>query len=193
MASQVSICNLALLKFGEITIDSIDDSTKEARACKALWDIVRDNLIYQFPWNFAAKRETLTQLSTEPDFEYDYEYSLPSDCLRAWEMYDSDSNWVIEGGKLLTDDDDVELKYISKVTDVSKFVPSFQTCLATALAAELTVKLGESKSLRLQYLQELNMLLKLAFRANYEEGKRAKSKDEEQMSEGNFSWQLEGR
>ena len=57
--SQVQICNLALLKFGSPKITSIDDQTPEAAACKALWDIVRDEVLYDHPWNFAMKRADL--------------------------------------------------------------------------------------------------------------------------------------
>ena len=195
MPSQVQICNLALLKFGDISILTINDATTEARACKVLWDLIVDEMIYSHPWNFAMKRADLgAYLAETPAFEYDYKYTLPSDCLRVWELYDSDADWVIENGELLVSDDTAKIRYIFRVTDEAKFNPEFVNCLAVRLAAELAVKLKQDKNMKAELLEELRRFwLPEAYRLNAIEGKPRLEKGEQGLDAGNFTWQKAGR
>lgn len=195
MPSQVQICNLALLKFGDISILSINDATTEARSCKVLWDLMVDEMLYAFPWNFAMKRADLgAYLAETPAFEFDYKYTLPGDCLRVWELYDSTANWVVENGELLIGDDTAQIRYISRVSDEAKFNPAFANCLAIRLAAELATKLSKDKTMKDSLLEELQKIwLPKAYRLNAIEGKPRLEEGEQGVDEGNYSWQKEGR
>ena len=195
MASQVQICNLALLKFGERSILTIDDATVEARACKALWDLIVDEMLTNYPWNFAMRRANLgAYLADTPAFEFDYQYSLPNDCLRIWELYGSDAQWVVEGKKLLTNNETAEVRYIARIDDEAEFSPLFITCLSVRLAAELVVKLSGNNSMKTALLEELyKVWLPKAQQANIREGNPRLHKDEQAVDKGNFSWQTEGR
>src|SRR4030065_2197223 len=75
----------------------------------------RDEVLAAAEWNFAIARSQLSQLQDTPAFEFAYQYSLPTDpyCLRAIEVYDTESVWKVEGRKLLIDDDEVYLRFIS--------------------------------------------------------------------------------
>ena len=195
-ASEVQICNLALLKFGTLTITSLDDATKEARACKVFYPILRDQLIYSHPWNFAMKRVDISaQLADTPAFEWDYAYTIPADCLRVWELYGSDAEWIVESGKFLTNqDEEIYIRYISEVTQTGKFNPSFVNCLGTLLGAEISAKLAGDNKLRISLLEELHKIqLPAAYALNAMEGNRPRHKDEQSLDKGNFSWQTEGR
>lgn len=197
-ASVVQICNLALLKFGDITITSIDDATREGRACKVFYPMLRDQLLYSHPWNFAMERADISaQLTATPAFQWDYAYTLPTDpvCLRVWELYGTDAEWVVEGGKLLTNqDEEIYVRFIKQVTETGYFNPAFVNCLATLLGAELANKLAGDKKRRLDLLTELNnVLLPEAQRLNAMEGNAPRHKDEQPLDSGNFSWQTEGR
>jgi len=201
-ASEVEICKLALLKFGEkFTITSIDTPTnREERACSVLYPILRDQITYSHPWNFAMKRADISaQLSTTPAFGYDYAYTLPTDpvCLRVWELYGSDAEWEVESGELLVNqDEEIYIRFIAQVTETGKFSPDYVNCLATLLGAELAAMLmgdgGINK--RQALLQELNtVLLPKAYRLNAIEGNKPRHKDMQPLDSGNFSWQTEGR
>lgn len=195
-ASEVQICNLALLKFGTLTITSLNDSTKEARACKVLYPLMRDELLHAHPWNFAMKRADISaQLAATPAFEWDYAYTIPADCLRVWELYGTDAEWVVENGQLLTNqDEEIYIRYIFQVTTTGNFNPSFVNCLATRLGAELAAKLADDNKLRLSLLEELHKIqLPAAYTLNAIEGNRPQPKGEQPLDEGNFSWQTEGR
>ena len=195
-ASEVQICNLALLKFGTLTIASLDDATKEGRACKVFYPLLRDELIYSHPWNFAMKRADISALvEATPAFEWDYAYTIPADCLRVWELYGTDAEWVVESGQLLTNqDEEIYIRYISQVTTTGNFNPAFVNCLATRLGAELAAKLADDVKLRQVLLEELYRIqLPEAHVLNAIEGNRRRHKDEQPLDKGNFSWQSEGR
>ncbi len=195
-ASAVQICNMALLKFGNITISSIlSPQNKEERACAVLYPLLRDQLLYEHPWNFAMKRMDISaQIADTPAFEWDYAYSLPSDCLRVWELYDADTQFVVENNELLTNlDTEVYVKYISQITDTGRFSAAFVNCLATRLAAELSAKLSDNRVTRENLMAEYKVILDRAYAINAMEGNRPIPKDSQPLDSGNYTWQTEGR
>lgn len=197
MASAVEICNLALMKFGNITISSITaPTTKEERACAVFYPLMRDELIASHPWNFAMTRADISaSVATAPAFGFDYAYTLPVNCLRVWECTNYDGTWVVESRELLTDaEEEIYIRYLRQVTETGYFPPAFVNCLATRLAAELAVKLADDKSLRQALLQELYQVsLPEAKILNAMEGNAPRHKDIQPLDEGNFSWTKEGR
>ncbi len=198
MASEVEICNMALLKFGDKTITALTDATKEARACKVFYPLLREQLVYSHPWNFALKRADISaQLATAPAFGYEYAYTLPVDCLRVLELYGSDAEWAVESGLLLTDqEEEIYVRYIWKVTTTGNFTSAFCNCLSTLLAAEIAPRIaGDSgKAMKQELLQELHQIwLPEARQLNAIEGARKQVKGEQPLETGNFSWQTEGR
>ncbi len=80
-----------------------------------------------------------------PDFGYDYQYKLPSDFLRLKGDYDN-ADYKIEGKYLLSDDDDVCIKYIKKVTDPTEFDPLYVELLVLSMAKKLIPALVGTKS-----------------------------------------------
>jgi hypothetical protein len=196
-ASVVQICNLALMKFGNLSITSITAPTnKEERSCSVFYPLMRDEMVVAHPWNFAMKRADISaQLADTPSFGYDYAYQLPTDCLRVWELVDSKAEWVVESGQLLvSQDSEIYIRYIRQVLDPGLFSPSFVNCLATRLGAELAGKLSDDKAMRQALLQELYKVeLPAAMWLNAIEGSKPRHTDEQSMDRGNFSWQAEGR
>ena len=184
--SDVGICNLALMKVGDESIMSLQEDSKAARACKLIYEPTRDRLLAAHPWNFALKRTSLARLSEKPPFEYEYQFQLPTDCLRVWKLYDSTSDYVVEGGKLLIDDTQVKIKYIARITDPNLFSPAFVSALATALAVELSVRLTDSKVLKQTLMLELKEMINQAYLIDAIEGS---SPDEQEDT----IWQNAGR
>lgn len=82
-----------------------------------------------------------------PPFEYELRYPLPSDCVRVTDVNGSTSNYVVEGGYLYISDESIDLKYIAKETDVSKYTEPFQTALISAIASALAIALKGDYSL----------------------------------------------
>jgi hypothetical protein len=139
MASVIEICNRALIRLGADTIIDINEqSSKEARLCNILYNQVRKELLRLHPWNFSIKRTILAADVVSPPFEYIYSYTLPSDCIRVIKANDFVSDYKIEGGKLLSDDDGIELIYIYDVTDPTQFDTLFTSLFVLKLAMEMS-------------------------------------------------------
>jgi hypothetical protein len=144
MASEIGICNRALIKLGEKTILSLDDDKKAARICKSLYEPTRDYVLRTHPWNFAIKRVELARNATDPVYDYAYSYKLPSDCLRV--LLPNRETWPygIEGRNMVSDYPDGLIKYIARITDPNTFDDSFREALACKIAAEGAVALTDN-------------------------------------------------
>jgi len=194
--SEVQICNLALNRVGNLSITSLEDASKEGRACKVFYPICRDWVMERHPWNFAMARADISaQVEPAPAFGFDYAYTLPTDCLRAWEIVGSTAEWIAEDGQLLTDlDEEIYLSYIKRITTTGRFSVAFAECISVKLAAELANKLASDKALRKALLEELyNVSLPDAYRLNAEEGNRPATEGAKDMSKSSYAWQSEGR
>ena len=160
--SVVDICNNALIRIGSKTITSLSDGDKVANACNAIYEQTRDTLLRQHLWNFAIKRTTLASETTTPGFGYAYSYPLPADFIRAKEMYGSELPYKIEQSSLLTDEGNVNLVYIARITDVTKFDPLFVEALILSIALRLSYILIGSNSREQVLKDELKQTLFLA-------------------------------
>jgi hypothetical protein len=138
MASVTQICNRALIRLGASTITDITENSKEARLCNIIYDQVRQELLRSHPWNFAIRRATLASDTEYPPFEFSYQYSLPSDCLRVLSMVDSAENYKLENNKILTNEAIVDILYIGDVEDPTQFDSLFNTLLVLRIAMELS-------------------------------------------------------
>ena len=150
MASVVGICNNALIKLGQDTIISLTEDSKAARTCNQLYEDTRDAVFRAHPWNSLIKRVELAQLSTSPAYEFEYEYQLPTDCLRVLSTdkveYETEL-FKIEGRKLLSDDTAVSILYVAKITDPNEYDTLLREAIAARLAAELAIIMTDSNSL----------------------------------------------
>lgn len=142
--TQVGICNSALIKMGGALISSITESSREAAICKALYELVRDEVLRAHPWNFATTRATLSPTSTTPAFEFDYEFDLPNDCVRVLGMDDPTVDYVVEGRKILCNDSEINIRYIYRHKDESAWDALFAEAFAWKLARELSLGLVQS-------------------------------------------------
>jgi hypothetical protein len=158
-ANETTIANLALGKIGSKRILSLDDASPEARACKLHYDTVRDEVLRSHRWNFAIRRQTLTALTEVPLFGWSVQYQLPVDCLRVlqlngYEETEQAGLWEVEGGKILTDEDEAQLKYIARITDGGLFDSIFITALAVKLASVIAKPLTGSSSMSQDLISE---------------------------------------
>jgi len=179
--SKTSICNAALTKIGGNLITSIDDDSVEARLCKERFDQVLDMLLEDHEWNFAMVRASLALLSSTPDWGYDYEFQLPSNpyCLRVVEVED-DYEYKIEGRKLLSDEDTINIKYVKRIDDLTELSPEFIESLTYSLAMELDYYINGSLGMKQMLDQEFMVVYR-----------KAKTRDANQgtpKEQDTFSW-----
>ena len=149
MASKVGIANLALTILGADRITSLEDNNENARRLTAIYDDCLEDVLRSHPWNFAITRQQLAQLVTVPAFGYSHEYQIPGDCLRVIEVSDGTNlitDFKIEGRKLVTDDEEIYIKYIGNITDPNQYTSQFVMVLSSRLASELAYAITNNKA-----------------------------------------------
>lgn len=147
MASIVQICNIALQKLGAERITSLTQDHPNARHCNVAYEPMRDAELRAHPWSFAKSRVTLAPDATAPAFDYDYQFTLPSDCVRPLLPPTYALDWKLEGGKILTNDgDSIDLVYVARVTDPNLMDPLFREMLSCRIALQLCEAITQSNT-----------------------------------------------
>jgi len=126
-------------------------STTAAKAISAVEDVVDVTA--------AAGGGTHTYTS-KPKFVWDFLYDLPSDYLRSVRLQPKSQKFIVEGEKLYSNDNEVFLIYIAKITDTTKFESSFDELLSLMISNELTYTLVHSSTLKATMQAELKLKLK---------------------------------
>lgn len=97
-------------------------------------DYVRDDSV-TFYWDLVTDR---------PETVWSYRYALPSDYSRFKPEYlrDNELWFTLEGGYLLTDEQELDIEYIAKITDTTIFDDLFTELLIYDLAIKLITPLA---------------------------------------------------
>ena len=137
--SEVEICNMALGMLGANQIMVKEDS----QPCNVHYDTIRDAILEDVDWTFAMKRVVLKSPSTTtPAYGFTRQFLLPTDCIRVVDVNGSNDGWLKEARFILTNDETIELSYVSRVIDVrlypSSFVNAFAARLASVIATPIT-------------------------------------------------------
>lgn len=147
MASIVDICNGALNQLGASTILSLTEDSKNARLCNARYTQVRDSVFRSHPWNCLQKRVQLAADTETPAWGFTKQYTLPADCLRVLTILDQDSDYKIEGRKILTDNSTMKILYVARITDPNEYDELLRETLSAALAADIAYGITSSNPL----------------------------------------------
>jgi hypothetical protein len=169
--SEVSICNLALQKLGAKRISALDDDSREAESVNACYETLRDRELAAYHWNFAKTRVTLAPDATAPEFTFTYAFLLPADCLNIIKPARLGLDWHVENHNgslaiLTNDGDEIDLRYIAKITDPTRFHPVFVDMLACKIAWHCCEELTQSNTKKDAVAQEYMLARKDARRMN---------------------------
>ena len=137
MASVVDICNGALNQLGATTILSLTEDSKNARLCNQRYTQVRDSVFRSHPWNCLQKRVQLASSTNTPAWGYKFQFDLPGDCLRLLRILDYESNYKVEGRKILSNTSSMKILYVARVTDPNEYDESLRETLSAALGADI--------------------------------------------------------
>lgn len=147
MASEIQVYKAAALGVGsETAITSPTDDRPLAKKIRAAWDLNRRAAIREGSWNFAARRERLPALASAPAFGFDYQYQLPSGCLRLIEVQSGGNQlgadeYQLEGGKVLCNvTGPLDVRYLVDVTEAADWDDAF----ADAFGQRIAWKIGKS-------------------------------------------------
>ena len=159
MASVVDICNGALNQLGASTILSLTEDSKNARLCNSRYTQVRDALFRTHPWNCLQTRLELAASTDSPAWGFTYAYTLPANCLRLLRVLDYDSNYKVEGRKILSNASTMKILYISRITDPNEYDELLRETLSAALGADIadavTSNNTTSQNMILSYQEKL--------------------------------------
>ena len=161
------ISNMALGRIGSARIDSYDsDASVPAQLCRLHYEQTMNALIRLMQPRCARARATLSANSEYEDddttFEYDYAYDLPADFLAMYKPYEGVPgitgtyyNYSPEGRQILSNEDEMEIKYLKKITDENDLDPLFIEIFVLQLAIKLVMPLSQDKVLRRELDLEL--------------------------------------
>lgn len=149
--SPEDICNMALGRLGITkTITNITTGTTvEEKVCGLWYDISRETTLKQAIPNFALGRVNLAVLDETPAFGWSSAILYPSNCLKVLgigEVQNKRKNISIENGRIYTelDGDNLELRFIKNIKDVTKFYPDFKMLLSYVLADNICMSITQS-------------------------------------------------
>lgn len=177
------ICNLALSHLGTYTISDYEsDNSEEGRQCRILYEPARDQVLSDFPWNFAERREDLSLLADITPTGYEYAYQYPTDCVHAREIYRSTTgvdpidfivtaNEDLDSRMILTDEEDAVLIYTAAISNTALHSPGFNILLGWRMAADLSIPLTGKMALHDRMLNQYLVTLKAAQARNAKEGR----------------------
>lgn len=109
---------------------------------------------------FTATIDTLTNFA--PAFGFSYQYTLPSDNLRVLEVDQVNVPYKLEGNQLLSDNINIEIRYVYDVTDVTIFDQALFEAIAAYLAWDISYSMTQNMNLRTTLYAEWKDALKAA-------------------------------
>ena len=177
--NRTDICNMALSIINRQRIDSLDDTSEEAKACKIYYEHTRERLLRMFGWGFARRLEKLALLdSTIPGWDYCYGY--PQECLAVQlvfaedraemrEMERQDFEIITLTGNNRVIGTNVELAWAEFTCDVKNteiFSSEFTEALTRMLAASLAFPLTGNTDLMNMNMQLAQQSINIAMQEN---------------------------
>lgn len=149
--SEAQIVNLALGLVGARRIVSFSDGSPEAEACRLFYFDLRDALLQSYNWSFAIQMVALAADAAAPAFDRNASFTLPGDFLRMLRPFDNINSgaidWVIQQGKVYTNfSAPLNIRYVARVFDPTRFSPLFIRALALQLGGDLAETLTQSNT-----------------------------------------------
>jgi len=174
--SEVEICNIALGWLGGNLIISLNDTSVEAKLCKANYAPLRDAVIEEREWSFATQRLEPSALVNGPLYGFDRAFQIPPEVIRVLQVSsagdvvngavvdgsfksatrggtgvgrESRLEWLVEGDQIIVSRAErIYIRALIQVIDTTKFSPAFDQALAARLAMDLAIPITASRTLQ---------------------------------------------
>jgi hypothetical protein len=164
MASDVSICNAALVLLGDKVIASLDETTPRAILCNSLYEQAKADILRMHPWNCLVTRAELAPTTDEAPGGWGYVFNLPGDWLRTLSVGEDDDQpdeYVMEGRKVYADVDTLYLRYLADKAE-ALWDAHLVDVLTKRMTADLAYPITKSASVVELREQKLAQALKQA-------------------------------
>lgn len=152
--SNSSVASQASVRLGAGRIQSLTGETGDnAVFFNEIFADTRDAVLQMYPWPFATRRATLARLSSPPitmgsarqDLPNLYYFQLPNDYLQLVETSQDFNPYKVENNGtqlvMVSDQTSINIRYIARIEDPTRWPPLFTEALIAKLAAEGAVPL----------------------------------------------------
>lgn len=171
MASQTDICNAALVLLGDNIIVGIGDNTKNARTLKAVYDMVRKDLLRENIWKFSLDKIQIPSITPAVmPVPWSTAYVMPpgDQCLRLIDIANSrqalgvanyrsglEKLYSWQGNTIYTNfPSPMWIHFTQDVTDTTQYDPCFVWAYGARLADVCCETITQSSEKRAQAQQE---------------------------------------
>jgi hypothetical protein len=158
----LEICNRALVRLGLARMQSLTEDTTAARTVDAVLEAVRETVQRGWWWRFALRRRMLEGGWPAEIPGWNWEHRVPEDFLE-W-CPEVEMEMQVEGDRIWSRDQPVELRYVAREPDVAVWDPAFGEVFVARLALELQPVLAAGAD-RVVLQSEYQAALALARRA----------------------------
>jgi hypothetical protein len=150
---EIDICCRALSLIGEKEITSLDvtvDTSRRAKLCDKYYAQARDRLLTGRAWGFAMRRRMLVSTAAAPPPSWLFSYVVPPYALKVVSVMpegatnDNLDDYPFEveqapGGHrtVYSDVEDAEMRYVTQLTDATRYSETFAKALSYELASLL--------------------------------------------------------
>lgn len=186
--TEIDVINLALIHLGDRRITSRTQDDERAKTMNAIYDGTRDEVLRICPWTFARTRVSLAVDPTDPLWGFGNRYALPADFLYMIEVENLE-DYTIESGFIQANstsgiaDTSLNVKYIRRVTDMSKADSLFVQALALKLALKASERITQSNTKKDQFRFDYEEAVIQAMRLNGQELTPVRFKEDEWITE----------
>lgn len=152
----IDICNKALDLLGQkADVGNIETpSTENEQICARWYYDTLDYLLRQYVWNFAVIRKEIPRdVQGTPAFDFTDAYKIPNDFIRLLAINGREDfnrlNFDDANGYILLNNDgasSIELKYIARITDVTKYDSGFVKLLTLHLAVNMAYRFTQKQT-----------------------------------------------
>lgn len=161
--SAVEICNLALADVPAKRINSLNDNTVAAEACREQFSQAVEELMEMGDWGFAKKRAVMTAVANDRSGGWAAAYAIPNDMAFPIAILPAEGGGIMRGrsrefdfsgATIWTGEGDVVLEYISNTPAFSSMTAMFRRGLATVLASRVVMSITRDPARKRELLQE---------------------------------------
>lgn len=163
---EVTICNMALSHLLiSRQIESLTEGTQEADTCTLWYTRIRNQVLRDYPWDFAERYAALALISEEPNTEWLYSYRVPTDFMGARRIAIAGSRdrtasipfkvgSDAAGGTIFTDEPDATLVYTARIENPALFPEDFIQAVSLRLAYDIAKPISASLTLATQAMAD---------------------------------------
>ncbi|NIJ18476.1 hypothetical protein FHS95_000145 [Sphingomonas naasensis] len=166
---------MAIGELPSARIDTIDETSIEAEACRDQYQPALELLLDDHAYDFANVRTTLALVTNDRAQEWDYAYDLPTNLAKpshilpvsaadvstfrafswfgAMRGFETMVPYRIEGGRLYTNQDGAILDHTTTTPSEASFTPKFARALALELATRIVMPVKKDRARQLELIR----------------------------------------